>query len=72
MTTFSNERKCLLTISKVSNNRRWIHEIEELQSVKFNIPLVSDIGSVVLKKVCRKLCAVVFFIAFAYTSYLNV
>jgi hypothetical protein len=36
----------------VSNNRRWIRDIEELQSVKFNLPLVSDIGCNVLKKVC--------------------
>lgn len=45
-----------LGIDTVSNNRRWIRDIEELQSVKFNIPLVSDIGCNVLKKLnCAKM-----------------
>ena len=34
----------------VSNNRRWIRDIEELQSVRVSVPLVSDIGSVYLRK----------------------
>jgi alkyl hydroperoxide reductase subunit AhpC len=35
----------------VTAYRKWIKDIEELQTVKVNIPLVSDVDCTVLKKV---------------------
>jgi hypothetical protein len=36
---------------KVSNYRRWIKDIEELQTVKVNIPLLADLNCNILKSV---------------------
>lgn len=36
----------------VSNYRKWIKDIEELQEVKVNIPLVSDPECILLRTVC--------------------
>ena len=46
-----NQQQVIIPLSLVTNFRRWAKDIEELQSVKVNIPLVSDLDCAVLRKV---------------------
>ena len=46
----------LLYYNIVSNYRQWISDIEDIQSVKVKIPIVSDLGCKVLTRLgCAKM-----------------